>query len=330
MNRVLKHLVKAVSGANRGTREELIAHLKRAAPDLILLHDMIPLEFVSTIRRSLTTNIVWDAHEFYPDVAGLLPQRSVRFHDLLLEVQHELDGLVVVNPMIQEVYHERYPALPRSISMTNACRTPNSISYDGRLHDAAGIPRSKRVLLYQGGLSAHRGLVRLSEVALLLPPDWVVVFMGAGNLLPTLEEQAQSPAAISRDTPHTIFLPLAPHDELLMWTAGATLATILYEPTCLNQRLASPNKIWEYAGAGVPVLANDLPFIRSKIEQYDSGWLIPVDATPNEVANLIGGLSAVELEIKARNARALAQAEDGRLEEKKLVGYLSALGERGS
>jgi glycosyltransferase involved in cell wall biosynthesis len=329
MGIAVSRLLQLESRGNQGAKE-LISHLLMIKPDLILMHDMVPLKYMASIRENVAAQVVWDAHEFYPDVAGLLPQRSAAFHKKLLQVQTELNGFIVVNPMIEEVYHERYPAMPPSVSVTNACRTSLLVSYDGRLHEAAGVPQSMRILLFQGGLSAHRGLERLARVAPLLPEEWVVVFMGKGNLLPTLKNLANSRARIPRDSPHTVFVSPAHHEELVMWTAGATLATIFYEPTCINQRLASPNKIWEYAGAGVPVLTNDLPFIRSKVELYDSGWLVPDGATANDLAEFIGGLSADDLESKARNARVLSLAEDGLLEEKKLVNYINSFLQDGS
>lgn len=324
-NYLRSRLSKVEQGAVRATSVDLVAHLKMTSSDVILMHDMDSLDYVTSIRKDLEAKIVWDAHEFYPDVAGLRQERSDAYQALLQRIQFELDGFIVVNPMIRDEYVARYPAMPTSMIATNATRIGRLPDYDGRLHATAGIPRSHRILLYQGGVSAYRGLERLSDVAPLLPEDWVLVIMGSGNLLPALRKLAESAPANPRATPHTVFLPAAPHDELAEWTAGATLATILYEPTCLNQRLASPNKIWEYAAAGVPVLANDLPFIRSKVEEYDTGWLVGVSATPSELAETISGLSAIDLETKARNARAFAEAEDGRFVEEGMVRYVTSL-----
>lgn len=302
--------------------QQLIVHLRKTRPHLIVLHDIIPLLYASEIRANFASNIVWDAHELYTDVPGLRGASRDACHEFLLRSQQQLDGLVVVNPLIEEIYRERYPALPPSISITNACRTPKSVPYDGRLHSAAGVSEGKRILLYQGGLGTHRGLDLLSELALFLSQEWVLVFMGHGEMQADLERRAQRRSFVVREDPHTVVVEPAPFDELPLWTSGASLATIFYEPTCLNSELASPNKIWEYAGAGVPLLARDLPFIRSKVNEYDSGWLVPISAKASDIADFINNLSADDLLRKALNARTMSQAEDGRIEDMKLVAYL--------
>ncbi|MCH8277274.1 MAG: glycosyltransferase, partial [Bacteroidetes bacterium] len=44
--------------------------------------------------------------------------------------------------------------------------------------------------------------------------------------------------------------------------------------TCLNHRYALPNKLFEYIAASVPILASDLPEIRSVVRGYDLGLTV--------------------------------------------------------
>ena len=50
-------------------------------------------------------------------------------------------------------------------------------TYDGRLHDAAGLPRRQKILLLQGRFSPHRGLPYLLEAAVALRADCGLVMM---------------------------------------------------------------------------------------------------------------------------------------------------------
>ena len=52
-------------------------------------------------------------------------------------------------------------------------------------------------------------------------------------------------------------LPPVPSDELLEWTAGADVAFVGTPPVTINQTLTTPNKLFEAAMAGVPVVVAD-------------------------------------------------------------------------
>ena len=58
------------------------------------------------------------------------------------------------------------------------------------------------------------------------------------------------------------FLDPVSQDELLSWTAGADIGIVPYPPIDLNSRLCTPNKLFEFIVAEVPILANDLPELR--------------------------------------------------------------------
>ena len=63
-------------------------------------------------------------------------------------------------------------------------------------------------------------------------------------------------------------------DELLGWLAGADLAACLIQPTTLNHRLSTPNKMFEAIAAGVPLLAADLPAIGEIVRRWEVGRLV--------------------------------------------------------
>src|SRR5690606_35834587 len=56
-------------------------------------------------------------------------------------------------------------------------------------------------------------------------------------------------------TPKIKIIDPVPQEELLLWTQGATVGAIPYPITCLNHWGCAPNKLWEYPGAGVPIIA---------------------------------------------------------------------------
>jgi glycosyltransferase involved in cell wall biosynthesis len=59
----------------------------------------------------------------------------------------------------------------------------------------------------------------------------------------------------------------------------------------LNHWIATPNKLWEYPGAGVPLIVQPFPEMRRVVETYRCGWLLPGKLTPAAIAGLVASLT---------------------------------------
>ena len=114
-------------------------------------------------------------------------------------------------------------------------------------------------------------------------------------------------------------LPPVPYGELLKWVQGASLGAILYEPANENQLLCSPNKIWEYASSGVPVIATDLPFLGEKVAKEGIGWTVGKDEEPHEIASLVNSLNRRRLAQRGRKGLLLAKRENWAVEVQRLA-----------
>jgi len=54
---------------------------------------------------------------------------------------------------------------------------------------------------------------------------------------------------------------------------------IPYQPTCLNNLYCTPNKLFEFIAAGLPILASDLPEIRTIVSGHGIGQLADLSST---------------------------------------------------
>lgn len=279
-------------------------------PDAVHIHDHVSLTAAPQYKDEFNVPIVWDAHEIYEELAGLEDVRRTVNPRIIRENAQYVDAFITLNESIAQVYAERYPALPLATLIPNATRFSTTPTYDGRLHDAAGLASDQRVLLFQGGFAEHRGIRALLQAAEHLIDSWSVVFMGWGKLEETILEHADALDDRPEGRQRISVIPGVPHAELALWTAGASLGAIPYEDTGLNHRYCTPNKLWEFPAAGVPILATNLPEMAKRIVPAKMGFTVAPELDARAIAKQINGLSDNDLEEMRDGARAFIQADN--------------------
>ena len=125
------------------------------------------------------------------------------------------------------------------------------------------------VFLVQGAVDAHRGFDKLINA-------WQKVDRRAKLLLRGLDspykkqmtELARSNGVLDR----SVFFPKAVSEaDLVRAARDADVGIIPYEPTIINHRFCSPNKLSQYMAAGLPIICNELDFVKSVVLGYGIG-----------------------------------------------------------
>ena len=181
------------------------------------------------------------------------------------------DRVVTVNLPYAEVMAQRWD-LPLPLVVLNCAYRTNVADPPGRrFHETLGLPPDARVVLYQGGFSSGRGIEQLIA-AIRAVPDAVLVLLGYGYLLPEIERlAAASDLADPRLGPRVRILPAVPPTDLLDWVTCADVVAMPIQPTTLNHRLTTPNKLFEAMAVGVPVVASDLPGMAPVVRETGCG-----------------------------------------------------------
>jgi len=172
-----------------------------------------------------------------------------------------------------------------------------------RFHDALGLARSVRIVLYHGGLFPERGIDQLIE-AMAGIDEAALVLMGYGVLEPALRAAAAEPARTGR----VFVLPAVPPQDLHAWVASADVVAMPIQPSTLNHRLTTPNKLFEAMAAGVPVVASDLPGMAAIVREVDFGRLCDGTDPRSIAAALRALLGASPAEQAGWRANAIAAA----------------------
>lgn len=145
--------------------------------------------------------------------------------------------------------------------------------------DIAAILKNKKVVLYQGVIHRSRPLHHIAEAIYTLGENWHLVIMG--NILD------DSLCFIQKRYTNISVLPHihAPHH--LDITSYAHIGIVTYEGSSLNNIFCAPNKIWEYAGFGIPMLCSDIAGLRYTIGMNGAGICTNIDDTNQIMASLI-------------------------------------------
>ena len=233
---------------------------RQVAPTAELVHAMaymgIPVGL--DLGRRDRAAVVYDARDIYVDAANLArlprPARAV-FGRLERSWARRATRVITVNEPYAAVMAERFGVERPLVVMNCSYRRPADPVRSRRFHERLGLGPGIRVVLYQGAFSRDRGIEQLIDALRLLPPAAVLALVGYGALRAELEQAARDPALSSR----LFVLPAVPPTELLDWVASADVVAMPIQPTTLNHRLTTPNKLLEAMAAGVPVVASDLP-----------------------------------------------------------------------
>jgi glycosyltransferase involved in cell wall biosynthesis len=221
-------------------------------PDFVISSDLPGLVGASIAARKLGVPHVHDCHELYLGSTTIGAIERTILSPIERFYMRRAGALVFVNESIRQEYSDRYGVTGEVV---RNCAEQGDTRPGEDLCGLIGVAPSVRLVLYQGGFSVGRGLDVVIEAVRGFPDDTHLVMMGYGPLEQELREIAVAHAVDDRVT----FVAAVPPEQLLSTTASASVGLVPYQPVSANNRLALPNKIFEYTAVGLPVVVSDLP-----------------------------------------------------------------------
>jgi len=237
----------------------------RVAPELVHANDYDTMWIGVTAKLLRGSRLVYDAHELWPDqgLAGWRPW-LVGCEWLFTRLA---DAMVAANPAISETIAQRYrvepPVVVRNVPAYPA-KSPGP---------PEGLRAEKQPLaFYIGSLAPERGIEQAIE-ALARVPEVRLRFMGSGSdeYRAHLDRSAGEAGVADRIEYRQPVEPSAVPDTI----AAGDMGIVLTQATCLNNMLSLPNKLFEYAAAGLPIIASDLPLLGPLVRDEGIGEVVP-------------------------------------------------------
>jgi len=166
-----------------------------------------------------------------------------------------------------------------------------------KLRSHFGISSDKKIMIYQGMIHPGRGLEPFVKV-LGKFPNWVLCVLGSGrhwNEIKRIIDEIGVSNQVYKSEP-------VPYQELAEWTVSADAGLCYIEPLTESLRLALPNKLFEYAMAGIPVICSDLPQMAPIVNEFGSGIVLENQASENQWFAGMSELSDSDSYFKMANA----------------------------
>lgn len=232
--------------------------------------------------------LVYDAYELIiPDPSLEMSKRDLFWYRLEKWTVNRADLVIAANEDRAHLMAEHFGLKKAPVVMRNIPPRKNlELGTDNILEQFPVLARRKPedvMVLYQGDVALDRGIGRFVEAMKHLPPQFRLVVVGDGPDLDRLKEEAKS---IEKNG-QFISLGRVPHRLLPAITRLADVGIVTYPFKGLNNIYCSPNKIFEYAQAGLPMVATNQPPLRKWVEGYGIGELVGEDDDPEMIAQLI-------------------------------------------
>ncbi len=244
--------------------DKVIKLLRAHKFDLVIASDLYSLPATCMYGNA---KIIYDSREIYSHIGGLsrkpIKQKIWQWTEKLYI--NKASTVLITAKSDGEVLKKSYPQI-NTLLIQNFPSKKLKPTFNNKLRNMFNIPDSSPVFLYQGMLFNGRGIKIMIEM--LLPfTEAHVVLIGEGNIKEKLKAFAQKLGVEER----VHFTGRVPYQQLLEYTASATIGFSLIEPISLSYKHALPNKIFEYALSGIPTLSTDLHEMKAVVEKYNLG-----------------------------------------------------------
>ena len=243
-------------------------------------HDItgaVPAMCAAKLRRA---TFIYDAHELEADRTGTL-QRSWWAGRLLLAsvrfVLRRADHVICASALRAEIMLNEYgvrslPTPIMNVTPRDGLPVEADVCDEIRNRDFTG----KRIVLYQGTLVKERGIDRVVAALNHLPDDVVLLVLGGGGMFDQLIEQAKRDGTAER----LVMVGRVPADSLVAYMKLADVGLAIYQNNCRNNYYCAPNKVYEYASVGLPIVGPNFPEVQQVVDTYKIGQTFdPEDET---------------------------------------------------
>ncbi len=277
---------------------------------IINIHSVALLPLGVLLKYLYDSKLIYDTHELETETNGSKGIRK-RFSKILEKKLIKYAEVVfVVSENIADWYQQEYGILRPTVIMN----VPKLFEQKKTNHfrTTLGIKDESVIILYQGGLSKGRGIeLLLSVFKKREDAHVVIVFMGYGEL-----EESIKIASIKNN--NIFFHPAVAPKIVLEYTSSADIGISFIENTCLSYYYCMPNKLFEYAMVGLPVIVSNMKEMREFVNKHNIGTIVKKEDSQS-INEAIEKILTLDIEKLKQNSRKYAEENAWEIQEQKMI-----------
>jgi glycosyltransferase involved in cell wall biosynthesis len=256
--------------------------LDKLEADVLHAHDVHLLATMARSKRRRAgagqrTTLIYDAHEFIPGLFHTDPAYVDALASMEAEFIPDCDSVVTVSPRIAtELQHLHQLDAPATL-VTNA-PVVDFQSVQPDIRTLIGLDENATLVVYSGGVNPGRGLEVVIDALARLRHDHhlaIVTNRPGSKYTNSLRLRANHLGVGTRF--HVV--DFVPPERVVTFLAGADIGVHPMRPGWRNHDWALPNKVFEYAAAGLALVVSDLEEMARFVTDDDLGTtFLPGDA----------------------------------------------------
>jgi len=232
---------------------------KAKKTDIVYSNETLPLWFASYVSK----NTFYEMHDFPESKLALFGRFFKRVRLALVHNNWKIERL-------HELFKIDRTKILHELNAVDIKDFDLDISKESA-RQKLDLPLGKKIAVYTGHLYGWKGVDTLAEAAMLLPEEYLIVFVGGTeNDVAAFRKKYGSERRV-------LITGNRKHEEVPIWQKAADLLVL---PNTAKEKISkfytSPMKLFEYMASRRPVVATDIPSIR-EIVDGTRAIIVPAD-----------------------------------------------------
>ena len=239
-------------------------------PDVIIASDLYSMIPIAKTKKYHNAKIIYDSRELYTKLGGLknkpIIQKIWSYYEkkYIGQVEYTLVTAEIDKEYLLKLYQNLNIKIIKNLPGNNFL---NAKSVD--LKQLLCINEKDNILIYQGKFHKGRG-IRFVIKCMQKIENVVLVLIGEGPMKNKYIETAKTYNLEDK----MFFVDAVPYSTLSQFSADAYIGLSMIQPISKSYENALPNKLFEYAVAGIPTICSNLTAMQEMVNEYNSGIAI--------------------------------------------------------
>lgn len=260
--------------------KKVCSYIKHNDCDALYCHDYYaaPVLLVSLICNR-SRKMIYDAHELYIPNASSSIREKITFFIEKRAIQ-KADLVICASERRKEIMKKNFPVKKDIEVINNISILPQEhIDFTDNQEVDLFLSNQKKTVVYCGALMYARRPDLLIDAAESLQDKIQVLIIGNGDEKAKLKQRV-----MDRGLSNVRFMDSIPYKSIYGWISRCDIGYLYYDNNNLNNSNCAPNKIFEYASAGLPMVGNENPGLTDYFSRYSIG------ETNDDIVKAINGV----------------------------------------